>query len=80
MTEAESKLWSHLRMKLLAGYKFRRQHVIGTYITDFTCLPKKIIVEVDGATHGNVCEIAYDAKRTGYLKSKGWKVVRYGNE
>ncbi len=80
MTEAESKLWLHLRMKLLGGYKFRRQHPIGSYITDFACIPKKLIVEVDGATHGSKIEIIYDDKRINFLKSKGWNVVRYGNE
>ncbi len=80
MTEAEHKLWSHLRNKNLNGYRFRRQHPIDPYITDFACLAEKLIIEVDGATHGEANEIAYDARRTKFLESQGWKIARYGNE
>ncbi|MCH8060937.1 MAG: DUF559 domain-containing protein [Chloroflexi bacterium] len=34
-TDAEKFLWKHLRLKQLGGYRFRRQHPIGTYIVDF---------------------------------------------
>jgi very-short-patch-repair endonuclease len=53
MTEAEVMLWSRLRLKEKHGAHFRRQHPIGTYIADFACLPAKLIVEVDGATHSS---------------------------
>ena len=35
MTEAEQRLWHHLRDRRLQGYKFRRQQPIGRYIADF---------------------------------------------
>ena len=44
--------WNMLRKSAL-GYKFRRQHVIESFIVDFICLEKKLIVEVDGAIHKN---------------------------
>ncbi len=80
MTEAEHKLWYFLRKKQLGNCRFRRQHPVGKYITDFACLSEKRIIEVDGATHGDVHEIIYDAERTDFLKSQGWRIVRYGNE
>ena len=79
-TVAEEKLWPHLRRKQLGGYRFRRQHPVGPYIADFACVAQKLIVEIDGATHGDPDEIRYDEKRTAYLKSKGFRVARYGNE
>jgi very-short-patch-repair endonuclease len=50
-TEAERKLWKHLRLRQIGGYKFRRQQPLGQYIVDFVCLEKKRIVELDGGQH-----------------------------
>ncbi|WP_422032882.1 DUF559 domain-containing protein [Reyranella sp.] len=36
-TDAERLLWSRLRRRQLAGFKFRRQHRVGLYICDFAC-------------------------------------------
>src|SRR5258708_23042546 len=46
-------MWSMLGAKRLAGLKFRRQHVIGNYIVDFVCLPARLVIGVDGDTHGD---------------------------
>ena len=51
MSEAEAKLWQHLRAGSLNGYKFRRQQPIGNYIVDFMCVTPKLIVEADGGQH-----------------------------
>ena len=40
---------------------------------------KKLIVEVDGATHGEPHEIEYDAKRTAFLEGCGYRVLRCYN-
>ena len=48
MTEAEQRLWYHLRNRRLSGYKFKRQYPIGNYIADFICLEKNLIIEADG--------------------------------
>ena len=53
-TEAEKKMWQHLRNREVAGCKFRRQQVIGSYIVDFVCLSHKLIIEVDG---GNMLKL-----------------------
>jgi very-short-patch-repair endonuclease len=40
-TDAERLLWNRLRGRQLAGFKFRRQQVLGPYIVDFLCLEPK---------------------------------------
>jgi very-short-patch-repair endonuclease len=79
-TAAEIRLWEELRGRRLNGFKFVRQLPIGFYIADFACRSEKLIVEVDGATHGEVHEVAYDQKRTAALEAQGWRVVRVNNE
>ncbi len=80
LTAAEELLWHDLRKKLLGGHKFRRQHPVGDYIADFACIKAKMVVEVDGATHGTKEERNYDERRTQYLESQGWKVIRISNQ
>jgi very-short-patch-repair endonuclease len=78
-TEAERKLWGYLRGRRLGGHKFRRQVPVPPFIADFLCLSHKLIVEVDGATHGDQNEVLYDAKRTRFLENKGFRVHRVLN-
>lgn len=77
-TDAEQKLWSHLRNRQLHGYKFRRQHPISTYIVDFVCIDRKLVIELDGGTH--ITRSAKDSDKTRYLQHMGFKVLRYRNE
>ena len=76
-TDAERLLWSKLRNRRFAGYKFRRQEIIGNYIVDFICLAAKLIVELDGGHHGQ--QIEYDVMRSRYLNTLGFKVLRFWN-
>lgn len=77
MTDAERKLWKGLRMRQLHGYKFRRQFTLGRYIADFVCLEARLIVEVDGGQHAE--ERYGDAERDDWLRSQGFRVLRYWN-
>ena len=76
-TNAERKLWRHLRNRNLEGHKFRRQQPIGKYIVDFVCFEKKMIIELDGGQHSQ--QAAYDSERTDWLQSQGFRVVRFWN-
>jgi very-short-patch-repair endonuclease len=76
-TDAEMKLWKHLRNRLTGGQKFRRQQPIGKYIVDFVCFEKRLIVEVDGGQQGE--RAAYDSERTAWLESRGFRVLRFWN-
>ena len=59
--------------------KFVRQEPIGPYIVDFLCREARLIVEVDGATHSEDHEVAYDRRREAYLKREGYRIVRVLN-
>jgi len=76
-TDAESRLWFYLRSRQLCRYKFRRQYVMESYIVDFICLSKKVIVELDGSQHAAAKK--YDDKRTKFLESRGFRVLRFWN-
>lgn len=75
MTDAELRLWRHLRRQQL-GVVFRRQVPIGAFIVDFACLPAKLVVEVDGGQHD---EAPADVVRDRWLGEKGFRVLRFWN-
>lgn len=77
-TPAEEVLWQQLRRDQLGGHRFRRQHPIGGYVADFACAEHKLVVELDGAVHDG--QIEEDARRTEFVESLGWRVIRFGNE
>ena len=79
LTPQERILWQLLRNHSFYGYEFRRQYVIGEYIVDFVCREKKIVIEIDGGQHNTPEEIIYDKKRTEFLNSRGYKVIRFWN-
>ena len=76
MTDAEYRLWYHLRGSRLLGARFRRQFPIGRYIVDFACLESRLIVEVDGGQHNGSL---HDASRDRFLHDRGFTVVRFWN-
>ena len=78
-TDAERVLWRGLREFKLAGLHFRRQAPIGPYIVDFTCHRARLIVELDGDQHGTDKGMTDDAKRTAYLNSRGYRILRFAN-
>ena len=78
-TKAENRLWYYLRNRRLNGYKFIRQVVIGPYIADFVCREKKVVLEVDGGQHGEDLAKAYDERRTAFIESCGYQVIRVWN-
>jgi very-short-patch-repair endonuclease len=77
MTPAEKKLWAHLRAHRMKDVHFRNQHAIGNYIVDFCAPRRKLIIEVDGSQH--LEQGAYDAERTAFLETKGYRVLRFWN-
>jgi very-short-patch-repair endonuclease len=78
-TDAENRLWSHLRDRRLLGFKFRRQQVLGTFVLDFYCDEAKLAVEVDGGQHAERNVSSYDSERTELLRAKGVTVLRFWN-
>jgi very-short-patch-repair endonuclease len=76
-TDAERMLWKYLRAHRMSGYKFKRQVVIEPYIVDFICLEARLIVEADGGQH--LEQVESDLKRSVFLESLGYKVIRFWN-
>lgn len=77
LTDAERTLWNILRYRRVSGLRFRRQAPIGPYIVDFVCFEKGLVMEVDGGQHMKLTE--YDAARTAWLESAGFRVIRFWN-
>ena len=75
-TPAEDQLWQVLRGGQL-GMRFRRQHAVGPFVVDFVCLSAGLVVEADGAVHGEAGQAAYDASRTEELARLGFRVLRF---
>jgi very-short-patch-repair endonuclease len=70
-------LWSILRSRKLAGFKFRRQYPIEGYIVDFFCIRAGLVVELDGGQHNEPAAKKYDARRTRRLHQLGIRVLRF---
>jgi len=77
LTDAEQKLWYHLRAHRFMGRKFKRQKPLGRYVVDFICLEEKLIIELDGGQHSENLE--YDHERDSWLRSQGYTVLRFWN-
>jgi len=61
----------------LNGFKFRRQRSIGRYVCDFVCLEAAVVIELDGSQH--VAQMPDDEQRDAFLKSNGFRVLRFWN-
>lgn len=72
-------LWRHLRELKAEGFHFRRQAPIGSFIADFACHSARPVIEVDGGQHAEDAQAEYDARRTAWLESQGYRTVRFRN-
>jgi very-short-patch-repair endonuclease len=79
MSEAEKRLWYHLRGHRFLGFGFRRQALIGRYIVDFVCHDANVIIELDGGQHGTLSGVRNDQRRTDWLAMRGHKLLRFWN-
>jgi very-short-patch-repair endonuclease len=79
-TDAEKRLWHFLRARKVHGYKFRRQAAIGAYFVDFVCFELKLVIELDGPQHLERDAMDYDTRRTNWLNSRGFHVIRFRNQ
>jgi very-short-patch-repair endonuclease len=77
MNKTERRLWNRLRMRQLEGWKFRSQHPIGPYFVDFYYPAARLVVEIDGPTHGEDAQLPYDERRTSWLSQQGYDVLRF---
>jgi len=69
-TYAEQKLWIFLRSRQLAGFKFRRHYPVGSFIVDFCCFERRLVIELDGGQHA-------DHTVADQRKTRGYRVLRF---
>ena len=74
-TDAENRLWYHLRARQLDGAKFTRQFPIGPHVTDFACRDARLAIELDGGQHTPEA----DAPRTAAIEAFGYRIIRFWN-
>src|SRR2546428_13385229 len=79
-TTAEKRLWTWLRDRRFASFKFRRQHPVAGFILDFYCPELKLAIELDGSHHSTRWMSDYDTFRTTMLAKYGIEVLRIPNK
>jgi very-short-patch-repair endonuclease len=79
MTLAERIIWRGIRAHRLNDVGFRRQAPIGPYIVDFVSHAAMLIIEIDGGQHFEDAHEARDAIRDAFLRSRGYRVLRFNN-
>ena len=86
VTGPERKLWRNLKKLPIGISHFRRQAPIGPYFADFACHQKRLVIEIDGETHTaammathDETMATHDETRTAYLRSQGYRVLRFWN-
>jgi very-short-patch-repair endonuclease len=77
-TDAERKLWQHLRSRQIHGVKFRRQYPIAGYVADFVASSIRLVIELDGGQH--LLQAEYDQRRTERMQCNGYRVLRFWND
>ena len=75
-TDAESAMWRLLRDRRLAVFKFRRQVPFQSFILDFVCFDKRMVIEIDGSQHASS---ERDMKTDAILAAEGFRIARYWN-
>jgi very-short-patch-repair endonuclease len=69
----------YIKNRQLNGVKFRRQRALGNYIVDFVSFEENLIIEIDGGQHNDNQTIEKDRERTGWLNTKGFRIIRFWN-
>ena len=71
LSKSESVLWNKLKGKK-GAIKFRKKYTIGSFLVDYVCLSKNIIVEFSGKKDEKI--------RTAYFNEEGFNVLYVTNE
>ena len=77
MTKEEKHLWYDFLKRL--PITVNRQKNIGNYIVDFFISSMRIVIEIDGAQHGNEKNRISDSQRDADFQKLGITVLRYTN-
>ena len=78
-TGPEQALWRALKTIPVYGSHFRRQVPIGPNVADFACLKARLVIELDGGHHAQD-DVAFKyERRTRWLESEGYRIIRFWN-
>jgi len=80
MPAPEARLWNAPREIRPLGHHFRRQVQLGPYYADFACHARRLVIEVDGDTHGTDKAVAHDAHRSAFIAAQGYRILRVSND
>jgi very-short-patch-repair endonuclease len=72
-------MWDYLRTLKAEGFHFRRQVPLGRYYADFACHHARLVIEIDGDTHFTRTGLNHDLERDIFLRSQGYRTIRYTN-
>jgi very-short-patch-repair endonuclease len=75
-TPAEDQLWSIVRNRRFANYKFRRQVPFGPHIVDLMGPAAKLSIELDGSQRA---ENPNDVQRDAWLTARSFSTLRIWN-
>ena len=79
LTPAEQTFWLRLKERF-PEYKFRKQHPISIYITNFYCHKLKLVIEIDGSVHDSAEAKVNDEQRQKDLENLDLTVIRFTND
>ena len=79
MSPAEARMWNLLRAAPFCDWHFRRQVPLAGYFADFASHGAKLVIEIDGDTHGTAAALRHDAVRDAALRREGYRIVRFTN-
>jgi very-short-patch-repair endonuclease len=72
-------MWGWLKTLRKEGFHFRRQAPFHGYYLDFVCLNRKLVIELDGPSHGEEAQQRHDEIRDQVLQDNGFRVLRIQN-
>ncbi len=78
--QAESLIWGAVRNRRCEREKFQRQGALGSFLVDFVCFERRLVVEIDAPSHDGEERKAADAARGAWLYGQGFRILRLPNE
>jgi very-short-patch-repair endonuclease len=57
----------------------RQQPLLGRFVADFYWARGRVCIEIDGDSHAEQSQAAYDEARTAALLQRGYRVLRFTN-
>jgi very-short-patch-repair endonuclease len=74
---AQKRLWSELKGRRMAGFRFERRCALDRYVVDFYCRELALAVEVDDPMRPDASVLPYERERDVRLRLCGVAVLRF---